>query len=120
MNGIELKELIAGFGLPYAYYQFTKDTAKPPPFICYYLAQSDDFAADGVNYAKIRQLVIELYTRYKDFELEFVDLCLKKFNYQNCNDADNEEKKNVFEIIQLNNVYTYGSSQLSHRGVCRK
>ena len=70
MNGIELKELIAGFGLPYAYYQFTKDTAKPPPFICYYLAQSDDFAADGVNYAKIRQLVIELYTRYKDFELE--------------------------------------------------
>ena len=70
MNGIELKELIAGFGLPYAYYQFTKDTAKPPPFICYYLAQSDDFAADGVNYAKIRQLVIELYTRHKDFELE--------------------------------------------------
>lgn len=70
MSGIKLKELIAGFGLPYAYYQFTKNTAKPPPFICYYLAQSDDFAADGVNYAKIRQLVIELYTRQKDFELE--------------------------------------------------
>jgi len=33
---------------------------------------------------------------YKDFELEFVDLCLKKFTYQNCNDADNEENKNVF------------------------
>lgn len=70
MNGIELKELIAGFGLPFAYYEFTNQTAVPTPFICYYLAQSDDFAADGVNYAKIRQLVIELYTAQKDFELE--------------------------------------------------
>ena len=70
MTAIQLKELVAGLGLPYAYYQFSKNTAKPPPFICYYLAQSDDFAADGMNYAKIRQLVIELYTRHKDFELE--------------------------------------------------
>lgn len=70
MTAIQLKELVAGLGLPYAYYQFSKNTAKPPPFICYYLAGSDDFAADGVNYAKIRQLVIELYTKHKDFELE--------------------------------------------------
>lgn len=70
MTAIQLKELVGGLGLPYAYYQFTKDTAKPPPFICYYLTGSDDFAADGVNYAKIRQLVIELYTKHKDFELE--------------------------------------------------
>lgn len=70
MTAIQLKELVAGLGLPYAYYQFSKNTAKPPPFICYYLAGSDDFAADGVSYAKIRQLVIELYTRHKDFELE--------------------------------------------------
>lgn len=70
MTAIQLKELVAGLGLPYAYYQFSKNTAKPPPFICYYLAQSNDFAADGMNYAKIRQLIIELYTRHKDFELE--------------------------------------------------
>lgn len=70
MTAIQLKELVAGLGLPYAYYQFSKNTAKPPPFVCYYLSGSDDFAADGVNYAKIRQLVIELYTKHKDFELE--------------------------------------------------
>lgn len=70
MTGIEIKELIAGLGLPYAYYQFTKQTATAPPFICYYLAESADFAADGINYEKIRQLIIELYTEQKDFELE--------------------------------------------------
>jgi len=70
MNGIEMAEFIASLGVPYAYYQFTRETAVPPPFICYYLASSDDFAADGENYVKIRQLVIELYTAEKDFELE--------------------------------------------------
>lgn len=70
MNGIELKEFIASLGLPYAYYEFTNQTAVAPPFICYYLADSSDFAADGINYSKIRQLVIEVYTEAKDFELE--------------------------------------------------
>ncbi len=70
MNGIDLKEFISSFGLPFAYYEFTNQTAVPTPFICYYLADSSDFAADGINYSKIRQLVIELYTDQKDFELE--------------------------------------------------
>lgn len=62
--------MIAGFGLPYAYYQFDKETAKPPPFICFYYPRSSDFLADNINYQKIRQLVIELYTDNKDFILE--------------------------------------------------
>ena len=56
--------------VPFAYYQFTADTAKPPPFICYYFTQSDDFGADNINYAHIRRAVIELYTDQKDFSLE--------------------------------------------------
>lgn len=66
----EVKTLIAGFGLPYAYYQFEEDTAKPPPFICFYYPSSSDFLADDSNYQKIRTLVIELYTDEKDFSLE--------------------------------------------------
>lgn len=62
--------MISGIGVPYAYYQFTEDTAKPPPFVCFYYTDSEDFLADNVNYVKIRPLVIELYTDNKDFDLE--------------------------------------------------
>ena len=56
--------------VPFAYYQFTADTAKEPQFICYYFTQSDDFGADNINYQPIRRAVIELYTDQKDFTLE--------------------------------------------------
>lgn len=66
----DVKTLIESFGLPYAYYQFEEGTAQKLPFICFYYTGSDDLGADDVNYAKIRDLVIELYTSVKDFELE--------------------------------------------------
>ncbi len=56
--------------VPYAYYQFTQETAKEPPFICYYFTGDNDFGADNINYQAIRQAVIELYTDNKDFALE--------------------------------------------------
>lgn len=57
-------------GIPYAYYQFEEGTAQPCPFCVFYFPSSDDFLADNENYQKIRQLVIELYTDNKDFDLE--------------------------------------------------
>lgn len=66
----DVEDVIASVGLPHAYYQFTKQTALPPPFICYYYDGSDDLEADNTNYKKIRPLVIELYTDKKDFNLE--------------------------------------------------
>lgn len=66
----EIAEMIASIGLPYAYDHFSEDTAKPPPFICFYYDGSDDFIADNTNYQKIRPLTIELYTDNKDFDLE--------------------------------------------------
>lgn len=62
--------LIASIGLPYAYYQFTKDTAQSPPFICFYFNGDDDLMADDINYQKISSLTIELYTETKDFTQE--------------------------------------------------
>lgn len=56
--------------VPYAYYQFTQETAKEPPFICYYFTGDNDFGADNINYQAIRQAVVELYTNQKDFALE--------------------------------------------------
>lgn len=67
LQGIEVSE---GETIPVAYFQFEKDTAKPPPFICYYYAGSDDVMADNVNYQRIRPVIVELYTDNKDFTLE--------------------------------------------------
>lgn len=62
--------LIDSIGLPFAYYQFTEDTAQPCPFICFYYPGDNDFIADNANYAAIRELTIELYTDEKDFSTE--------------------------------------------------
>ena len=66
----QVDDFVASIGLPYAYYQFTEETAEPCPFLCFYFTGSEDFAADNTNYQKIRPLIIELYTDAKDFALE--------------------------------------------------
>lgn len=70
MTLTEIYNMVVQVGVPVAYYQFSNDTAKEPPFICYYYPNDDDFSADNINYARINQLVIELYTDNKDFTLE--------------------------------------------------
>ena len=70
MTLTEIYNMVVQVGVPVAYYQFSDDTAKPPPFICYYYPNDDDFSADNINYTRINQLVIELYTDNKDFALE--------------------------------------------------
>lgn len=70
MTGEEIAAMAESMGIPSSYYQFTSETAQPPPFLCYYLTDSDNFIADGVVYARIETLVMELYTAEKDFELE--------------------------------------------------
>lgn len=66
----EVATMVSTIGLPYAYYQFTEQTAKAPPFICFYFSGDSDFTADNTNYQRIRPLTIELYTDNKDFTLE--------------------------------------------------
>ena len=70
MTLTEIYNMVVQVGIPVAYYQFSDATAKEPPFICYYYQNDDDFSADNINYARINQLVIELYTDDKDFTLE--------------------------------------------------
>lgn len=66
----EIATLVDGIGYPYAYYQFEKETAKDPPFICFFYPENNDFLADNTNYAHITELTIELYTDNKDFAAE--------------------------------------------------
>lgn len=73
MKGItrqELANLIESFNLPAVYYAFDDETEKTPPFLCWFLSGNTDVYADDENYVDKEQLNIELYTSFKDFDLE--------------------------------------------------
>lgn len=56
--------------LPFAYDHFAEGEAPEPPFICYLVPGSNNFAADGRVYFKINEYHIELYTDEKSPTLE--------------------------------------------------
>ena len=66
----ELITLLGETGIPYAYDHFAEGEAPDPPFICYLLPGSNNFAADGVVYYKISNVHLELYADKKDPALE--------------------------------------------------
>ena len=51
----ELISILNEIGLPYAYDHFAEGESPNPPFICYLLPGSDNFAADGMVYYKINE-----------------------------------------------------------------
>ena len=62
----ELTKILKETGLPFAYSHFAEGEAPEPPFICYLIPSSDNFAADGMAYQKKDNVHIELYTDRKD------------------------------------------------------
>ncbi len=115
-------------GLPYAYDHFSEgESPNPPficyllpfsegespnpPFICYLLPGSDNFAADGRVYYKINDVHIELYTDYKNTELELkVEEVLDRYSiFYNKSEVwiDSEKLYEVlfqFEMEGINNA----------------
>lgn len=65
-----LAELLGEMGFPFAYDHFAEGEAPEPPFLCYLLPDSRNFPADGRVYHKINEVRLELYTDYKDLEVE--------------------------------------------------
>lgn len=70
MTLAEVADMIESIGVPFAYHHFPENTGQQPPFICFYYPSSNDLLADNINYTKINDLTIELYTDNKDFTLE--------------------------------------------------
>lgn len=66
----DVKALAESIGLSTAYYEFPSGTQQEPPFLCWFFPDSNDVIADDSNYQKVERCVFELYTPYKDFELE--------------------------------------------------
>ena len=65
-----ITEIMEALQLPFAYDHFAEGEGPAPPFICFLLPGSDNFAADGRVYFKATMVHIELYTNLKDPELE--------------------------------------------------
>lgn len=66
----EIADIVALFGIPFAYYQFPIDKAPQLPYCVYYFPNRDDVIADNENYRKVESLNIEVYTEVKDLTLE--------------------------------------------------
>ena len=66
----QIAAMLQETGIPYAYDHFAEGENPEPPFICYLLPGSDNFAADGKVYFKINEVRIELYTDRKEVSVE--------------------------------------------------
>ena len=66
----ELLSILGETQIPFAYDHFAEGESPDPPFICYLLPGSNNFAADGKVYYKIGRVNLELYTDRKDPEVE--------------------------------------------------
>ena len=65
-----LVEMLQEMNIPFAYDHFAEGESPEPPFICYLIPGSDNFAADGKVYFKMNEVRIEMYTDFKDWDLE--------------------------------------------------
>lgn len=66
----ELAAILQEMDIPFAYDHFAEGESPEPPFICYLLPGSDNFASDGRVYFRINEVRIELYSDSKDVGLE--------------------------------------------------
>lgn len=78
-----LNDLLESTGLEVTYKAWPKEAAPPLPFICYLVAYSNNFAADGAVYHKIDHIQVELYTKNKNPAIEAkVESALSPFFWQ--------------------------------------
>lgn len=70
MTAENVSKMLEEMKLPFAYHHFAEGESPDPPFLVYLYLGADNFAADGVTYFKVNKLHIELYTDYKDIDLE--------------------------------------------------
>lgn len=94
-----LKEILEQLNIPVAYDHF--NTATTPPFIAFRRYNTNNFGADNVVYKKINNYYIELYTEYKDVDLEeeLEDLLTSEGIFFNVESETYIEDEKMYEII---------------------
>lgn len=98
MTLIELEEVLRSTGLPVAYRAWPTDMAPPLPYICYLVAFSNNFAADGVVYMRTDRVQVELYTRSKEpDEEDKVERALSSFYWEK--EENYIDTEQVYQIL---------------------
>jgi len=109
MTYTEVADMIESIGLDFAYYEFSEAAGQAPPFILFYYPENNDFVADGKNYCKKEQLIIELYTDEKDFEKEAaVEAVLEANGFVYTRAEQYIETERMYEVIFSTEVIING------------
>lgn len=66
----EIMTMMQETGIPFAYDHFAEGESPEPPFAVFLFPSSNNFGADGKVYQKIDRLRIEVYTDYKQPNIE--------------------------------------------------
>ena len=66
----EFGDLLATSGMPVTYLSFPADNCPDMPFVTFQEVGSNNFAADGKVYQRIRSMQVDLWTSGKDPEAE--------------------------------------------------
>src|SRR3712207_4067484 len=97
-----LLEIIKEIGLPNAYHHFAEGESPEPPFLIYLMPSSDNFSADGMVYFKANEVHIEVYTDYKNPDIEEkVEVVLDKYGiFYNKMESYIESEK-LYEVLYI-------------------
>lgn len=63
-------QLVKVLGYPLAYHHFEEGRLIQPPFLLYWVTGSENKGADNMAYHKQVSLLLEVYTKAKNLELE--------------------------------------------------
>lgn len=100
MSKERLEEMLAETGLPFQYHHFTEENAVDPPFIVWINEESANFYADGVVYAVIDAVSIELYTDEKDHKLEEkIEEIFKNYNVSWEKEETYIDSEQMYEVL---------------------
>lgn len=109
----EVYQMLKKIGLPVTYYQWQEGDSNNPvpelPYIVYYYPSNSDEQADGINYARINSLNIELYTKQKDFALEEqVERILTEYGFFFYKQETYLDDDHMFEVLYETEVVING------------
>ena len=98
----KLLEIIEKMGFPSADHHCAEGEAPNPPFLIYILPASDNFSADGRVYFKANEVHIEIYTDYKNLDIEKkVEVVLDEYDiFYNKSEVFIESEK-LYEVLYI-------------------
>lgn len=96
----QIKNMLSEVELPYEYDHFTTHNWIEPPFLVWRIPESNNFNADGITYAKIDVLNIELYSDTKDWDNEKkVEDVLEKYGIAYQKTESYLESEKMYEVL---------------------